>query len=104
MVQSPPGSLLRLREADVVRACGLLAAAQGLEIVTKQAVMGGLRSMGRLEARIVGQSASDRVWAEVSGNDPISFRWYCACRNMAEASSIPPLACEHVAAILTAWI
>ncbi len=104
MGQSPPGSLLRLREADVVRACGLLAAAQGLEIVTQQAVMNGRRSAQRLEARIVGKSSIDQVWAEASGSDPISIRWYCACRNMAEASSVPPLACEHVAAMLTAWI
>ena len=104
---SPPGSLLRLREADIVRVCGLASAAAGLEIAGRQAVRNTKRSQGRLEGRTMGKGSEELVWVEVTGQDPITIHWNCSCQevNQGEDSlSIPPLACPHVAALLTNWI
>src|SRR5271166_2823946 len=104
---SPPGSLLRLREADIVRVCGLTSAAEGLEIASRQAVRNSKRSNGRLEGTISGEGGEELVRVEVTGHDPIAMEWHCTCQkaNGGEGSPrVPPLACPHVATLLTHWI
>ncbi len=104
MNQSPSAALLRLREADVVRFCGLAAAARGLESVAQHAVTQGQRAENWLSATVSERETMAHAWAEAIGSDPLTIRWRCSCRTMPEAAPIPPLACEHVAALLTAWI
>src|SRR5690348_10127161 len=94
--QSPSAALLRLRAADVVRVCGLNAAAVGLELAANHRVVAGQRDSSRLLATVMDGSphtASVEV-VDAAG----AMRWKCDCTHAG------PLACEHVAAILSAWI
>lgn len=109
MSQAPPAALLRLREADVVRLCGLKAAARGLDFVTRHAIASERRDGARLEA-IVHDETPLPVWAElVDALTSDSLRWHCPQHTSGEATtdiSMPTrqFGCAHVAGVLTAWI
>ncbi|HEY7342484.1 MAG TPA: hypothetical protein VH591_16540 [Ktedonobacterales bacterium] len=94
--QSSSAALLRLRAADVVRICGLNAAAAGLELASSHCVVAGQRDGARLLATVMdGEPCT--VSVEVT-DDTNSVQWACDCAHAG------PLACEHVAATLSAWI
>jgi hypothetical protein len=122
MSESPSSALLRLRESDVVRLCGLAATARGLELVSRRAVVRARREGARLSAQV--QSLADAATTacvviageSLSGSPP----WSCTCpagqahaagakqgvraaADHAEAGA-DELACEHVAAVLSTWI
>src|SRR5579884_3322317 len=114
MSQNPPASLLRLREADVVRLCGLGAAARGLELVAQRAVRRGRRVGARLEAGVEDDGSVAVWWEQAAEQQPGPPRWGCE-RDAPDrdtpgdpisspASPTPTLCCAHVAALLTAWI
>lgn len=94
--QPPSPALLRLRAADVVRLCGLNAAADGLELVANHSVIASRRAGSRLQAT-VNDVAPHEVWVELA-DEAAALQWACDC---AQSS---PLACAHVAAVLSAWI
>jgi len=94
--QSPSAALLRLRAADVVRVCGLNAAAVGLELTANHRVVAGQREGSRLLATVM--DGSPRTVSVEATDDAGAMRWTCDCTHAG------PLACEHVAAILSAWI
>ena len=100
--QTPSSALLRLRPADVVRLCGLSAAAAGLDLAASHSVVSGQRVGDRLLATVndAASAAAYTVWAEIGGDDADAdaARWQCDC------GSAGPLACAHVAALLSAWI
>ena len=98
--QTPSSALLRLRPADVVRLCGLSAAATGLDLAAGHSVVRGQRVGDRLLATVndAASATAYTVWAEIGDDDADAARWRCDC---AHAS---PLACAHVAALLSAWI
>jgi hypothetical protein len=113
MAQAVHAALVRLREADVVRLCGLDAAARGLELASRAAVRGARRMDARLEA-VVADERTCAVWVESDGEAPsIRLRWGCDCHTADPRSgeggesgeaTLPALGCAHVAAVLTAWI
>ncbi len=94
--QSPSAALLRLRAADVVRVCGLNAASVGLELAANHRIVAGQRDGGRLLATVL--DGSPRTVSVEAPDDADAMRWACDCTHAG------PLACEHVAAILSAWI
>src|SRR5690348_6007533 len=94
--QSPSAALLRLRAADVVRVCGLNAAAVGLELAANHRVVASQRDSSRLLATVVDGSPYT-VSVEFT-DEADAMRWACDCAHAG------PLACEHVAATLSAWI
>lgn len=109
MTENPPAALLRLREADVLRLCGLDNAARGLELVDQRAVRQGRRRGGRIEA-VVQDAGEVRVWWQPGAEDaPQAPAWRCE-RDAPPGDAAPaagatsPLGCAHVAALLTAWI
>lgn len=106
--QPPPIGLLHLREADVVRLCGLSAAALGMDLLARRALTQPRRDGPRLSGVTPGASsgasaadeASVEAWAELTGEAPqIGLLWGCSLHARAGGAG-----CEHVAAILTAWI
>jgi len=104
--QPPPISLLRLREADIVRLCGLSAAAQGFDLLTRRALARPRRDGTRLSASASAAAADEtpiEVWAELAGEAPrVTLRWGCSLHAAEGGGSRP--GCEHIAALLTAWI
>ncbi|HEX5547778.1 MAG TPA: hypothetical protein VFX24_10225 [Ktedonobacterales bacterium] len=94
--QSPSAALLRLRAADVVRVCGLNAAAVGLELAANHRVVAGQRDGSRLLATVM--DGSPYTVSIEATDDADTIRWACDC------TQAGPLACEHVAAVLSAWI
>ncbi|HKT38713.1 MAG TPA: hypothetical protein VJR48_10100, partial [Ktedonobacterales bacterium] len=94
--QSPSAALLRLRAGDVVRVCGLNAAAVGLELASNHRVVASQRDSSRLLATVM-DGSPHTVSVEVT-DDADTMRWACDCVH------VGPLACEHVAATLSAWI
>ena len=107
MNASLPSALLRLREADIVRLCGFEAATRGLELAGRQAVSHARRDGARLEAAVADE-ATLVVTAEVTDGAPNpALRWSCSAHTPASAGESPLRdgpGCEHVAALLTAWI
>ncbi len=108
--QPPPLSLLRLREADIVRLCGLGAAAQGMDLLTRRALTQPRRDGARLSAVATTAVAGDgpvAAWAELTGEAPaIGLRWGCSRHAAPQAATDGEQrpGCEHIAALLTAWI
>ncbi len=106
--QPPPLSLLRLREADIVRLCGLSAAALGMDLLTRRALTQPRREGARLSATSAAAagSADDapiEAWAELTGEAPtMGLRWGCV-RHAAAGEELRA-GCEHIAALLTAWV
>ena len=89
MTQPTPATLLRLREADVVRFCGLDAAARGLELDAQRAVRQGSREGVRL-AGVVEDGAPLRVWWELAPAPPTPVpSWGCE----RDAPAPPALLC-----------
>lgn len=115
MTHLPPATLLRLNEADVVRLCGLAAAASGLEAAARHEVRQARRTGERLEAT-VGADSGTHVWVEVTGEPtPSALVWWCSSDTpessdtlqagpASECAGASGPACAHVAAVLTAWI
>ncbi|MBF6592151.1 MAG: hypothetical protein IVW57_16700, partial [Ktedonobacterales bacterium] len=105
MSQSPPAPLLRLREADIVRLCGLGAAARGLELASHHAITRGRRDGARLEATVEDDGAC-AAWIELRGEPaPAAIRWGCVRHRGDDDAATPgALGCAHVASILTAWL
>lgn len=107
MTHLPPASLLRLKEGEVVRLCGLAAAASGLEAAARHEVREARRTGARLEATVVDERAS-RVWVEITGETTATgMVWHCSSDLPAAGTESGPgatLGCAHVAAVLTAWI
>src|SRR5437763_1789907 len=107
MSTAPPASLLRLREADVVRLCGFAAAARGLELADHHAVSGGRREGARLDANVADGAgeAPRRVEVELAGEGgPAGLRWRCSTHDGPDGGEPSGPGCAHVAALLTAWI
>jgi hypothetical protein len=116
MSESPLAVLLRLRESDVVRACGLAAAARGLDLAGRHLIRGGRRVGGRISGEVqLEGDAYAAAWLEILDDAPMpTFRWGCSCAPTTagasgpETADPPPaageLACAHVAAVLTQWI
>lgn len=109
MKPSPPASLVRLGEADVVRLCGLEAAAAGLELVARRAVSRGEREGDRLRAVVEDGGTAREVWVEPGEPPREGARWHCDCpaaiANLTAGDGAPyALGCAHVAALLTAWV
>ncbi len=109
MTRNPPAALLRLREADVLRFCGLDGAARGLEIVDQRAVRQGRREDGRLEAVVIDGGPLHVWWQQGLENASQGIMWGCerdapARNDSSGAPQTPPLCCAHVAALLTSWI
>lgn len=102
MSQIPPAALLHLREADVVRLCGLEAAARGLDAVSRHAVIRTRRQNARLEATVE-SGQPYHVWIDVADDQISALTFGCDCPDMS-ATSPGILGCEHIAAVLTAWI
>lgn len=108
MAQAVHAALVRLREADVVRLCGLDAAARGLELAARAAVHNARQVGARLEA-VVADERACAVWIESTGDAPAArLRWGCGCHadqpHDGEVTPALALGCAHVAAVLTAWI
>ncbi len=106
---SPPASLVRLGEADVVRLCGLAAAAAGLELATRRAVARTEREGERLRAVVEDAGTAHDVWVEPGEPPQEQPRWHCDCpaasAALAAGDGAPyALGCAHVAAVLAAWV
>jgi hypothetical protein len=116
-VETLPLALLRLRESEIVRLCGLMRAAHGQEAARQSKVTQAERKAGTLRATILDGDISRVVAAHFS--DGGLTGWECACpvgathqaaSNIAAASAAQPqqpahsFACEHVAALLWAWL
>jgi hypothetical protein len=108
--EAPPLILLRLREADVVRLCGLGAASHGLELASRRALSQPRRDGARLSA-LVGVDNPVEAWIEsIEANEPVerltlaAVRWGCAAHTQGEPAQPGAPGCEHVAAVLSAWV
>jgi hypothetical protein len=98
-----------------VRLCGLARAAQGQEAARQGKITEAERSAGTLRATFLEGDASRKVAARFS--DVGLDGWECSCpvgathqAALAESSAahpqevLHPFACEHVAALLAAWL
>jgi hypothetical protein len=110
MNASLPSALLRLREADIVRLCGFEAATRGLELTGRQVISHRRRDGTRLEATVT-DMAPLAVMVEITDGAPnLALRWTCSAHDQRIPAEVvgAPLrdgpGCEHVAALLTAWI
>ncbi len=121
-----PLALLRLHESEIVRLCGLTRAAQGQEAARQGKITQAERVAGTLRATMLEGETSRVVAAHFS--DAGMEGWECSCPVFAERQAAPstassrgaspadlppepiraprfPLfACEHVAALLSAWL
>jgi hypothetical protein len=106
MKPSPPASLVRLAEADVVRLCGLAAAAGGLALLARHAVSHTEREGNRLRATVEQDGRAYAVWIEPGDPPHETTRWRCECPAASGDTADTPyaLGCAHVAAVLFAWI
>lgn len=108
-MSQPRTALLRLREADVVRLCGLEATARGLELAAQRAVSAGRRTDSRLEAAVADEEVVCAVSVELPEDGaPRAGWWRCShdsvTPTLPTGPSAPAPGCAHVAAVLTAWI
>ncbi len=70
MSESALAALLRLRESDVVRACGLAAAARGLDLAGRHLVRSGRRAGSRISADVlVEEGGHVAAWLEAADDD-----------------------------------
>ena len=107
---APPLGLLRLREAGIVRLCGLAAASRGLDLAARRALSQLRRDGARLSA-LVGADEPVEAWiATLETPEPVesltlaAMRWGCAAHTP-DAPATPGVpGCEHVAAVLSAWV
>jgi hypothetical protein len=126
-VDALPLALLRLRESEIVRLCGLARAARGQELLRQGKIVQAERSAGTLRATILEGETSRVVAAHFS--DAGMDAWECSCsifterraaapnaqppmdaspaeqpQEPASSPALPAFACEHVAALLSAWL
>lgn len=111
---APPLGLLRLREAGIVRLCGLTAASQGLDLAARRALSQLRRDGPRLSAlaAATGDAPAIAVWFDVilAATDLESLtlagvRWGCDAHITPGSENLPTAqGCEHVAALLSAWV
>lgn len=115
MSQTPSPALVRLHEADIVRLCGLIAAGNGLDLVSRRLLQRCVRQGGRLSGVVGEDAAHPETWVEVvEAEQRLSFRWGCWCgagdprsaqtAERTAATTAPQQACAHVAALLTLWM
>jgi len=113
MGEPAPAALLRIREADVVRLCGLAAAAEGSDLAGRRMIHTARREGVRITATIGRLDAAPvETWVEVAHDaEPGRVRWACTCGAGSPREHAPTLqtelgalACAHVAAVLTHWI
>jgi hypothetical protein len=105
-------ALLLLREADVVRRCGLVTAARALDLVRSGAVINGIREDVRLTAHVRDTHDVFAAWLEYGGAAPgPTFAWGCSCPQGVSdgqagrtGATGGHLACVHVAALMTEWV
>lgn len=101
-----PVALLHLREAEVVRLCGLARAARGQDWARAGKVHQAERSAGTLRATVLEGGAARAVQARFS--DSGLDAWDCVCSPAAPDQTSSSLAirppCEHVAALLSLWV
>ena len=101
-----PVALPHLREAEIVRLCGLARAARGQECARTGGVRQAERSAGTLRAAVV-DGAFVRA-AQACFSDTGLDAWECECSpepldlTNAAPGLRPP--CEHVAALLSLWV
>jgi len=104
MSDTPPAILIRLREADVVRFCGLESAAAGIEIVRRRLV-GDCQRHGALLSAVIHDAEECPVRATLeSAGGPVQLQWHCKAHSSSSEISSSEQACPHVAALLTMWI
>ena len=104
MSDTPPAPLLRLRESDVVRLCGLDAVAAGIDMVTRRTIGDCRRTGGQLSA-VIHEEPSCAATAELdSAPSPPRLRWRCTIHTGEDATYSTASGCGHIAALLTAWI
>lgn len=108
MSPTPPALLLRLREADVVRLCGLSDAARGLDLAAQGRVTHPERHGAQLQALIHDPATGIHTppegyaaWVAAADDAAETLRFGCGCT---PAPSPDARACAHVAALLAAWI
>ncbi|HEY7357738.1 MAG TPA: hypothetical protein VH590_14775 [Ktedonobacterales bacterium] len=100
-----PVALLHLREAEIVRLCGLARAARGQEYARTGQVRQAERLAGRLRA-VVLEGKAARI-AQARFSDSGLDAWECACSPPSPdgaAASSARTPCEHVAALLALWV
>jgi hypothetical protein len=107
---APPLGLLRLREAGVVRLCGLSAASRGLDLAARRALSQPRRDGAHLSA-LVGTDEPVAAWFEVIATELAledltlaAVRWGCATHTLGAGVTAGTAGCEHIAAILSAWV
>jgi hypothetical protein len=102
-----PAALLHLREAEIVRLCGLARAARGQEYARKARVEQPEREAGTLRATVLEGEAASTALARFS--DAGLETWECSCSSLhapsADGAALSaPMPCEHIAALLYAWV
>lgn len=101
-----PVALLHLREAEIVRLCGLTRAARGQEYARTGQVRQAERAAGTLRAAMQAGEAARTVLARFS--DSGLDAWACSCSPAQPEQASSPLVahppCEHVAALLYLWV
>jgi hypothetical protein len=100
-----PAALLHLREAEIVRLCGLARAARAQEYARTGRVRQAERAAGVLRASVLDGETARAVTARFAerGLDA----WECSCSPPPDPSALPLAArapCEHVAVLLYLWV
>jgi len=101
-----PVALVHLREAEIVRLCGLARAARGQEYGRLGRVHQAERTAGTLRATVLDGETSRSVTARFSDSGLESSACTCSPAQPdqePQVSGVHPL-CEHVAALLTLWV
>jgi len=100
-----PTALLHLREADIVRLCGLARAARGQGYARTGQVRQAERVAGTLRAAVLEGAAPRLALARFA--DLGLDAWECACSPAPDLASAAPgaqMPCAHVAALLYLWV
>jgi hypothetical protein len=101
-----PAALLHLREAEIVRLCGLARAARGQEYARTGRVRQAERAAGTLRGAVLEGETTREALARFadSGLDA----WQCSCSqpppDLALSTPTDRAPCEHVAALLSLWV
>jgi hypothetical protein len=103
---SLPVVLLHLREAELVRLCGLARAARGQDYARTGRVRQAEREAGTLRATALEGETTQEVSAHFS--DSGLDVWECTCSPVppGQTAAAPEVRapCEHVAALLSLWV
>lgn len=100
-----PVALLHLREAEIVRLCGLARAARGQEYARTERVLHAERAACLLRASVLDGETARAVMARFA--DRGLDTWECSCSPPPDQPALPATArapCEHVAALLYLWV